>query len=661
MKCSLKAKNMYYYSLSSILLFILLFSFVTTVRGNDVTQISFSPSQMIVEFGSDFSIDIICTPTQPIKAYEFQLQFNPSYLEVVSVSEGDIFEGYSTFFNPGNINNNQGVITNIYGLIIGQGNVSNQGSLLTVTFHAKSNIGLSIISLLNVGVTNELGYITIEKQNGEITIYDTASSHVFSSINPANKSQNVALSISELSIAIYDIESDIFDWMIYTSPDIGSNYGTNSLNGTKTCSISGLAYSTTYNWYVHCKDLSTGELTNKSFWFKTVPPSGNGGDNGYNPPSDSDADTDENNPPGQPIKPVGPTSIEIGVVYSYSSSAMDNDMDLIRLKFDWGDGSQSDWSDYVSSNITVEMNHHWDIISNYSIRVLAQDQQGINSTWSELLEVIVNQINTTDINIPNDDIPGIVGFLNISNITYSLIDLDNDGKIDVFYNQIIKFNSSFRYLDDNSILIDLEGDGSWDYIYNFEQKILSIYSSISEDSKSEISTINPWFLILLPISILLVLIVFFREKISMFIFDLRLSILQSKSLSLSNKRSAVNVHYFSNSKDKKQVINKDFKKLDENKNFKSKLYRFEENKLFDESFKTLDIDTDYNDRYSRIASNPVSSLSKKIEDKDLLHDNILSKIDLILGTYEEHLRKADISNIESEVDRLLFERKFILD
>ncbi|MCJ7570575.1 MAG: hypothetical protein MUO82_01680, partial [Candidatus Thermoplasmatota archaeon] len=455
--------------------------------------------------------------------------------------------------------------------------------------------------------------------------------------------------------------SNTFDWMIYTSPNIGNNSGINSLNGTKTCSISGLSYSITYNWYVHCKDLSTGEWTNKSFWFKTIAPSGgNGGNNGYNPSSGSDVDPDENNPPGQPSKPVGPTSIEIGVVYSYSSSAMDNDEDLVRLKFDWGDGNQSDWSDYVSSNITVEMNHYWDNISNYNIRVLAQDEHGENSTWSEPLEVIVSQINTTTgIDIPTDDIPSIVEFLNISNINYSLIDLDNDGKIDVFYNQITKFNSSFRYLEDNSILLDLEGDGSWDYVYNFEQKILSIYSFISEDSKSEISTIIPWFLILIPLSILFGCLVLFRDKVSLFIFDLRLSILQKKLYSLSiNKRSAGNVHFFSDPPDKKQLINKDFKKLDLDKNFISKPYRFEESKFFDESFKTLDVDSDYSDSYSRLTPHPVLSLSKKIDDEDLLRDNILFKIDLILDIYGEHLSDVGVSNIDRVVDRLLFDRQF---
>ncbi len=676
MGCSLKVKNTYYYSLSVVLVCILLFSFVPTVRADDVTLINFSPSQKIVQFGSEFSIDILCTPTQAVKAYEFQLQFDPSYLEALSVSEGDIFEGYPTFFNSGVIDNAEGVITNLFGLIVGPGNVSDPGSLVSVTFHAKSNAGLSTLSLVNVGVTNEMGYISIEKQNGVIIVYDPASSHVISPISPVNKSQDIEISTSQLGVAIYDLEGDPFDWIIYTSPNIGSNSGTNSLNGTKTCSISGLTYSTTYTWYVHCRDTITGNWTNRSFWFDTVdeeyvPPVDNGGDNGYVPPF-SPGEEDENNPPSQPMKPVGPTSIELGVVYSYSSFAMDVDGDLIRLKFDWGDGSYSSWSGYVSSNTTVEMNHNWGIISNYNIRVLAQDEQGENSSWSESLEVIVSQVEIPDDDNSSDD-SGIVEILNINDTTYFFIDSDNDGVIDIFYNLMTGFNSSVGYLDDKNILLDTDGDGIWDHKYNLEQKSLSSYSSVSGESPAQISFFEPWFLILISLSVLLGVMVLFRHEINLFILRLRLSILQSKSSSLSHtKRLAVRadsspskhhrVHFFSSPADKKQHIRKEHKKLDEDKKLKTKLYHLDEKRSFDDSFKSSDVDYECIDNYSRMTSHPVSPLSKKFEDGDLSHETIRSKIDMVLGIHEEH---STISDIERAVDRLLIDKvlsdkKFVL-
>ena len=61
------------------------------------------------------------------------LYFDASLLQVNSVTEGDIFDNYTTFFNPGTIDNVGGSVTNIFGLVIGQGNVSGNGSFITIS------------------------------------------------------------------------------------------------------------------------------------------------------------------------------------------------------------------------------------------------------------------------------------------------------------------------------------------------------------------------------------------------------------------------------------------------------------------------------------------------------------------------------------------------
>lgn len=61
--------------------------------------------------------------------------------------------------------------------------------------------------------------------------------------------------------------SGTFDWNITTSPDIGNSGATGASNGTKSCSISGLEYSTEYTWYVNS---TNGTLwTNASYTFTT--------------------------------------------------------------------------------------------------------------------------------------------------------------------------------------------------------------------------------------------------------------------------------------------------------------------------------------------------------------------------------------------------------
>jgi len=212
----------------------------------------------------------------------------------------------------------------------------------------------------------------------------------FSDLSIGDGAKDIPIATSWLSITIEDSDGDSFNWTISTSPNIGSNSGSNDYNGSKSCSISGLAYSKTYYWSVHATD---GIFwTNESYSFTTEketledPP-------GYPPSADSEPVlvSPENSPPDTPIKPSGPTSIEIGVEYEYTSETVDDDGDQIRFRFDWGDGNYSDWSEFVVSNISVAMSHSWNSISNYSIRVMAQDGNGLNSSWSPNLNVMVSQ------------------------------------------------------------------------------------------------------------------------------------------------------------------------------------------------------------------------------------------------------------------------------
>ena len=128
------------------------------------------------------------------------------------------------------------------------------------------------------------------------------------------------------------------------------------------------------------------------------PPPGGGG----SPPPEGgdeggeDNTTDDNFPPEAPVTPSGPSSIELGIEYSYSSFTFDPDGDLVRFRFDWGDSTYSDWSEFVPSNTSIIMSHQWNYISVFEVQVIAQDEQGENSSWSEPLEVIVSQMDAGD-------------------------------------------------------------------------------------------------------------------------------------------------------------------------------------------------------------------------------------------------------------------------
>jgi hypothetical protein len=108
-------------------------------------------------------------PSQPIKAFEFSMSFNPSLFQAHVVKEGDIFDDYTTFFNAGTINNKFGTIVKVYGLIVGSGNVSHTGSFVSISFTAKVDTETSSFDISGIGVTNELGYIPISVYDGVIT------------------------------------------------------------------------------------------------------------------------------------------------------------------------------------------------------------------------------------------------------------------------------------------------------------------------------------------------------------------------------------------------------------------------------------------------------------------------------------------------------------
>ncbi len=141
-----------------------------TVNAADPTIVSINPSSQTVSSGNYFNVYVNCTPGQPIKSFEFKISYDASLLQANTVSEGGIFNGYTTFFNAGTINNTAGTIVDIYGLIMGSGNVSDPGSFVNLNFSAKNSTGSSQITIYDVGITNEIEYIPITVNNGTVQV-----------------------------------------------------------------------------------------------------------------------------------------------------------------------------------------------------------------------------------------------------------------------------------------------------------------------------------------------------------------------------------------------------------------------------------------------------------------------------------------------------------
>jgi hypothetical protein len=189
---------------------------------------------------------------------------------------------------------------------------------------------------------------------------------VFGIPTPANRSIDNPLNII-WNISINDTEGDAFSWTIQCSNG-QTNSGTGASNGTKSLTISGLAYTTTYKVWVNATDPNgSGLYTRKWYTFTTQ--------------------QQPNVPPNKPNKPSGTTSGKIKVVYTYTTSTTDTNGDQVYYMWDWGDGTQSNWLGPYNSGITINTTHKWTTKGSYSIKVKATDINGAESSLSDPLPI----------------------------------------------------------------------------------------------------------------------------------------------------------------------------------------------------------------------------------------------------------------------------------
>jgi len=132
-------------------------------------------------------------------------------------------------------------------------------------------------------------------------------------------------------------------------------------------------------------------------------------------------------PPLKPSMPSGPTFGMVGLEYFYTTTSTDPNNDQLYYKWDWGDGTYSDWLGPYESGEIVETSHTWTCNNTYDVRVKAKDIYCAESEWSDILQV-------TMWNDPPDP-PTITGPLSGTageEYEYTFTATDPDGD-DVFY------------------------------------------------------------------------------------------------------------------------------------------------------------------------------------------------------------------------------------
>ncbi len=104
---------------------------------------------------------------------------------------------------------------------------------------------------------------------------------------------------------------------------------------------------------------------------------------------------DQSTPPEKPQKPSGPTSGKAGEELSFTSSTTDADGDEMYYLFEWGNGEFSEWIGPMNSGQEVTASHIWISEGDFSIRVKAKDDHGVQSPWSDPLAISMPQRSST--------------------------------------------------------------------------------------------------------------------------------------------------------------------------------------------------------------------------------------------------------------------------
>jgi hypothetical protein len=108
-----------------------------------------------------------------------------------------------------------------------------------------------------------------------------------------------------------------------------------------------------------------------------------------------------NTPPNTPDAPTGPSTGEIGLEYTFTTSTTDAQNNDVYYMVSWGD-SISSWLGPYASGEVVSLKHTWDFVGDYSVTVKAKDSEGLESSWSEASVISI-------VSLPRIEIGAITG------------------------------------------------------------------------------------------------------------------------------------------------------------------------------------------------------------------------------------------------------------
>ncbi|MCD4703260.1 MAG: hypothetical protein K8R64_03015 [Methanosarcinaceae archaeon] len=137
------------------------------------TDVILKPSSPTVCAGDAFTVEVFVYPNAEISGMYFEPRFDDSKMHIEDVSEGTLFQQWEerSFFTVGLTET--GSIKNVYGCILGEGDVTTPAVFATITLVAgpKTN-GISHIYLEDVIISDPKGHaIDVTVTQASVKIY----------------------------------------------------------------------------------------------------------------------------------------------------------------------------------------------------------------------------------------------------------------------------------------------------------------------------------------------------------------------------------------------------------------------------------------------------------------------------------------------------------
>jgi hypothetical protein len=194
--------------------------------------------------------------------------------------------------------------------------------------------------------------------------------------------------------------------------------------------------------------------------------------------------------PNEPILRTGKIQGIIGNEYTYSALTTDPHAYQVSYRFDYGNGSLSEWTPFVPSGSSSYRSYTWEKPGVFFIRSQARNEYGLESVWSPPIQVTMK--NTSEANGASIDLV----FLN--DVYYQIIFTSKyNGTL---YNPSSGGSNDIQWNGGGVFFIDDDSDGRWEYLYAPAIGEIQPYQEQVVPQKDFFSGF-PWLLILIILSI----------------------------------------------------------------------------------------------------------------------------------------------------------------